>query len=176
MSTPEKPLGNFPDGLPDEEDGEVSAGARCPICEMLVNECDHLVASIDVTYSELIGGAIFAHERTILDFLEELAAREPDALKVAGAGPVLEYVATLVRDEKDQGASAGDAVAIHFPQIMAALSYMLQEDEDVTATVIDADSGDDSSSIENLWADEPEWIVERLIERLQDWVDEIDEA
>ena len=174
MPAPENPRGNFPDGLPDEEDSEVFAGGRCPICEMLMNECDHLVASIDATYSELVAGAIFAHERTILDLLEELAARDPDALKVAGAGPVLEYVATLVRDEMEQGASSGDAVAIHFPKIISALSYMLQEDEDVTATVIDADSEDDSS-IENLWAQEPEWIVEQLIERLQGLAEELDE-
>ena len=88
---------------------------------------------------------------------------------------VLEYVATLVRDKKDEGVSAGDAIAMHFPHIMASLSYLLQEDEDVEATTIEADSEDDSS-IENLWAQDPEWIVERLIERLQGWVAEIDEG
>ena len=177
MPAPENPEDDFlEDPLDDDEDEEeVAAGGRCPICEMLAGECDHLVASIDLTYAEFVAGAIFAHERVILDLLEHLAASDPDALKVAGAGPVLEQVATLVRSETEEGASAGDAVAIYYPQIMAALSHMLQEEEDVTATGIDAASGEDSS-VENLWAQEPELIVERLIERLQGLADEIDEG
>jgi hypothetical protein len=176
MPTPNNPQDDLPEDRPEaHEDDLVPAGGRCAICEMAVSECDHLVASIDVRFSELVAGAIFAHERTILDLLEELAASDPDALKVAGASPVLEYVATLIRDKKDEGHSAGDAIAINFPHIMAALSYLLQEDEDVTATSIDADSEDDSS-IENLWAQDPEWIVERLIGRLQEWTEEINEG
>ena len=176
MSAPGNPEDELrEDPLEDDEDEEeVAAGGRCPICEMLAGECDHLVASIDLTYSEFVAGAIFAHERVILDLLEHLAASDPDALKVAGAGPVLEQLATLVKAETEEGASPGDAVAIHYPQLIAALSYFLQEDEDVTATGIDAASGEDSS-VENLWAQESERIVERLIERLQGFVDEIEE-
>ena len=177
MPAPENPDDDVPKDPPedDADEEEVPAGGRCPICELLPGECDHLVASIDLTYAEFVAGAIFAYERVILDLLEHLAASDPDALKVAGAGPVLEHVATLVRSETEEGASAGDAVAIYYPQIMAALSHMLQEEEDVTATVIDAASGEDSS-VENLWAEEPEWIVARLIERLQGLVDEVDEG
>ncbi len=176
MPVPENPEHDLREGLPEEDPDEevAAAGSRCPICEMLAGECDHLVASIDLTYSEFVAGAMFAHERVILELLEHLAASDPDALKVAGAGPVLEHVATLVRDETAEGASPGDAVAIYYPQIMAALSHLLQEDEGVTATGVDAASGDDSS-VEHLWAKEPEWIVERLIERLQVFVDEVDE-
>jgi hypothetical protein len=170
---PEDDLFDDPAGG-DEDDEEVDAGTRCPLCEMLAGECDHLVASIDLTYSEFIAGAIFAQERPVLGLLEHLAASDPDALKVAGAGPVLEHVATLVRDETEEGATPGDAVSIYYPQIMAALSHLLQEDEDVTATGIDAASGEDSS-VANFWAQEPEVIVERLIERLQGFVDEIEE-
>jgi len=176
MPTPKNPEDDLPENQPEdeEEDDEVPAGGRCPICELLAGECDHLVASIDLTYSEFVAGAIFAHERVILDLVERLAASDPEALKVAGAGPVLEHVASLVESETEEGASAGDAMAIYYPQIMAALSHMLQEDEDVTATGIEAATGNDSS-VENLWAQEPEWIVERLIERLQALVEEVDE-
>jgi len=175
MPVAENAEGDLRDDPPDDDDDDVTAGGRCPICEMPTGECDHLVASIDLNYSEFVAGAIFAHERVILDLLEHLVASDPDALKVAGAGPVLEHVATLVRAEMEEGASTGDAVSIHYPQIMAALSHILQEDEDVTATGIEAALADDSS-IENLWAREPEWIVEQLVERLQGFVDEIDEA
>jgi hypothetical protein len=172
----DKPQGDLPESrLEAGEEDTLPAGGRCAICEMAVSECDHLVASIDLRFSELVAGVIFAHERSILDLLEELAVSEPDALKVAGASPVLEYVATLVRDKKEEGHSAGDAIAIHFPHIIAALSYLLQEDEDVAATAIEAESEDDSP-IENLWAQDPEWIVQRLIERLQGWVEEINDA
>ena len=142
---------------------------------MLAGECDHLVASIDLTYSEFISGAIFAQERVIFDLLEHLAASDPDALKVAGAGPVLEHLATLVKDEIEQGANPGDAISIHYPQLMAVLSHMLQEDGQVTVTGSDAGAEDDST-VENLWAQEPELIVEQLIERLQGFSDEVDEA
>ncbi len=87
---------------------------------------------------------------------------------------MLEHFATLVKAEMVEGASPGDAVSIHYPHIMAALSHLLREDEQVTATGTDADA-DDDSSVENLWAQEPELIVEQLIERLQGFVDEIDE-
>jgi len=176
MPMTDNPQGDRPESrLEAEEEDEVPAGGRCTICEMPVSECDHLVAAIDVRFSELIAGAMFAHDRTILDLLEELATSEPDALKLAGASPVLEYVATLVRDKKDEGHGSGEAIAMHFPHIMAALSYLLQEDGDVEATTIEADSEDDSP-IENLWAQDPEWIVERLIERLQGWAAEINEG
>lgn len=174
MPVPENPDDDLPEGPEDDEDDdEAAAGASCPICEMLAGECDHLVASIDLTYSEFVAGALFAHERAVLDLLEQLAASDPDALKVAGAGPVLEHVATLVKGETEEGASTGDALAIYHPQILAALSHLLQEDEDVTVTNVDADSGDDSA-VENLWAQDPEGIVERLIERLEGFVDEIE--
>lgn len=173
MPAPENPDDDLPESPEDDEDEEeVAAGGRCPICGMLAGECDHLVASIDLTFSELVAGAMFAHERVILDLLEQLVASDPDALKVAGAGPVLEQVATLVRDETEEGASTGDALAIYHPQILAALSHLLREDEDVTATNVEAASGND---VENLWARDPEWIVERLVERLQGFVDEVEE-
>lgn len=153
----------------DDED-DVPAGGRCPICEEAAGDCDHLVASIDLTYSEVAAGALFAHERVILDLLERLCASEPDALKAAGAGPVLEHVATLVRGEIEEGASPGDALSICTPQILAALSLLLQEDEGVTVTNIDAES-----SIEHLWAEDPEWTVERLVERLEGLVEEVND-
>ena len=176
---PPKPQDDLPeDASPDEdeeEDDEIAPGGRCPICEMLAGECDHLVATIDLTYAEFVAGAIFAHERLILDLLERLASSDPDVLKAAGAGAQLEHVANLVAAETQEGASRGDAIAIHYSRIMGAMSQLLQEDEDVTATGIDAASPDDSS-VENLWAQEPEWIVERLIERLQGLIDEVDAA
>lgn len=158
-----------PSGTDDEED--VAAGGRCPICEEAAGDCDHLVASIDLTYAEIAAGALFAHERTALDALEYLCSCEPDALKTAGAGPVLEHVAALVRDELAEGASPGDALSIFTPQILAALSLLLQEDEGVTVTNVDAEA-----SIEHLWAEEPEGTVERLVERLQELVAEVDEV
>ena len=174
MPTPESPDEDLPENPEDDDDEDKgAAGGRCPICELLAGECDHLVASIDLTYSEFIAGAIFARERVILELLEHLCSSDPGALKVAGAGPVLEHVATLVRDEIAEGASPGDAVSIYLPQILAAVSLVLQEDEDVTVTNVDADSGDDSA-VENLWAQDPEGIVERLIERLEELVDEIE--
>jgi hypothetical protein len=163
------------DDLSEDEDDEEQAAGSCPLCEMLAGECDHLVASIDLTYSELVAGAIFAQERVVLDLMEHLVVSEPEALKAAGAGPALEQVAALVRAETEEGASAGDAISMHYPQLIGALSSMLQEDEDVAATAIDASSEEDSS-VEHLWARQPEWIVERLIERLERLTEEIDGA
>ncbi len=40
------------------------------------------------------------------------------------------------------------------------------------SAAVEAASGND---IESLWAQDPEWIVERLIERLQGLADEVDE-
>jgi hypothetical protein len=159
--------------LEGEEEEEVAAGACCPICQSLVGECDHLVASIDLTFSEFVAGAIFGHERVILDLAEQLATTDPGVLKAAGAGAALERVATVVAADVEEGMSKGDAVSVHFPQVMAALSHMLQENDDVSVTEVEAASGEDSS-IENLWAEDAEWIVEQLIDRLQELTDEIE--
>ena len=79
MSNPKNPEHDLPEDQAedDEEDDKGPAGGRCPICEMLAGECDHLVASIDLTYSEFVAGAIFAQERVILDLLEHLVAVIP---------------------------------------------------------------------------------------------------
>lgn len=160
----------------DEDDDEEGAAAeRCPICATRIGECDHLVASIDLTYSEFIAGAMFAHERAILDLLENLSSSDPEALKAAGAGPVLEHLATLVRDETEEGATFGDAVSIYYPQIMAALSHLLQEDEEVIASAVDAPAADDSA-VENFWARDPERVVADIIGRLQEIADDVEAA
>ncbi len=148
--------------LSDEDD--VVVGDRCPVCELPAGECDHLVATLDLTYSEIVAGALFASEREILDLLEHLAASEPDAIKAAGGGAELEYLATLVRADVEEGVATGDAISNHYPELIATLSHHLQEDSDVLATTVDSDSEEDSS-MENLWAKEPEPIVERLLDR-----------
>jgi hypothetical protein len=62
MPTPRNPEDDFLDdpAKDDEADEkeEVVAGGRCPICEMLAGECDHLVASIDLT-CRIRGGGHF---------------------------------------------------------------------------------------------------------------------
>jgi hypothetical protein len=156
----------------EEEPDDAQAVGRCPICEHEAGECDHLLASIDLTYSEIVAGALFAQAGAILDLMEYLAARDTDDLKVAGAGPILEFLATLVRDEMEAGAGAGDALAVIHPQIIAAVSQILQEDDDVTAIVMDPEDTDDSA-VENLWAVRPERIVGQLAARLEELADEL---
>jgi hypothetical protein len=153
------------------DDDEASAKDLCPICEAPEGECDHLVASIDRTYSELTAGAIFSHERIVLDLLERMAAREPDLLKAAGAGSELENVATIIAAEMEEGMGAGEAVSMHLPLLLSALGCMLQEQGDVMITDVDASKGEGSSR-ENFWAEDPEWIVERLLARLQEIADD----
>ena len=158
----------------NKPDDEIIEGHRCPVCEKPMNDCDHLVASINLNYSELVAGAIFAHQGTILDLLERIVTSDPDTTKVVGASPVLTHVATLIREETDQDVSSGDAVVLFYPHIMAALSYIMQEDEDVTVTSVDAETEDDTT-FENLWAPQPEKIIDSLIERLQDWTEEMEQ-
>jgi hypothetical protein len=172
MSAMSEPPDELREDLSEDEDDEIPEGSSCPICELPAGDCDHLVAAIDLTYSELISGAIFAHQGTILDLLEQLAASDPEALKAAGTGPALENLAALIQGETEEGASAGDAIAMHYPHILAVLSHLLQDDGDVEVTLIDADT-EEESSVENLWAQDPEWAVQRLIERLEEWAREV---
>jgi hypothetical protein len=172
MSPTSEPPDELPEDLSEDEDDEILEGSSCPICELPAGDCDHLVAAIDLTYSELIAGAIFAHQGTILDLLEQLAASDPGALKTAGTGPALENLAALIQGETEEGTSAGDAIAMHYPHILAVLSHLLQDDGDVEVTLIDADT-EEESSVENLWAQDPEWAVQRLVERLEEWAREV---
>ncbi len=147
------------------DDEALGRPGNCPLCEALPGECDHLVASIDRTFSEIVAGAIFVHERDIREILEALVALGPDLLKSAGAGPALENVAESIAADIHEGLEPGEAMANNFPRLLAALSHMLQEDGEVSVS----ESGDvpgQTSSFENLWADEPEGVVERFIERL----------
>ncbi|HVY07760.1 MAG TPA: hypothetical protein VHB46_17420 [Burkholderiales bacterium] len=158
-----------------DDDEDFPSGDRCPVCELRAGECDHLVVSLDLTYSEIVSGALFAQERETLDLLEHLAASDPEALKAAGAGPDLEYLATLVQSQVQEGAGTGDAVSIHYPELIATLSHNLQEDGDVLATTVDSDSEEDSS-IENLWAKDPEPVVEHLIARYRALANVLEES
>ena len=177
MSPATEPADNHRKPLPEDEedDNDIPEGGICPICERPAGECDHLVAAIYLTYSEVVAGAIFAHQGAILDLLEQLAASDPDALNSAGAGPALKNLAGLIQEEMAEGMSAGDAIAMHYPHILAALSHLLQDEGDVVTTAVEADSGEDSS-VENLWAQDPEWAVGRLIERLEQWAREVSEC
>ena len=47
--SPEDDLSEDPSEEDEEDDEEGDAGERCPVCDMLAGECDHLVASIDLT-------------------------------------------------------------------------------------------------------------------------------
>jgi hypothetical protein len=169
------PVKDPDDDIPEDEDEEyeddeaLDAAGSCPICDSPAGECDHLVASIDRTFWEIGEGAIFAHERAIRDMLESLVALGPAALKMAGAGHALEQVAEMVEGDVQAGMTMGDAISNNFPQLISALSYMLQEDGDIT--VIESEA-DEDSSYENLWAEDAEGVVERLIKRLRRLLDE----
>ncbi|HEX4984553.1 MAG TPA: hypothetical protein VFV71_00645 [Burkholderiales bacterium] len=148
---------------------------NCPLCDRPEGECDHLVAALDLTYSEVAAGAAFAHERELLDLVEHLAGCDPEAIKVAGGGAELEYLASLVRAEVRQSTSVGDAISIHYPEVIAALSHVLQDDGEVVTTTADSDSEEDSS-MEYLWAKDPEPVVLRLVERLRELADTVEDA
>jgi len=169
------------DDIPEDEDEdfeveeEIAEGEHCPICDSPEGECEHLLAAIDRTYSEIESGAIFAHERTVLDMIERLVAQGPDALKTAGAGHALVQAATLVEADVEGGMSMGDAVSTNFPHLIEALCSTLEEDGDVTVTEGEVNEGTDESwSYVNLWTEDAEGAVERLIDRLQGLLDELE--
>lgn len=169
------------DDLPEEEDEDYEAEEEladvelCPICDSAVGECDHLLAAIDRTYSEIESGAIFAHERAILDMIERLVVLGADALKGAGASPALVQAATLVEGDVAGGMSMGDAVSTNFPHLIEALCAMLEEDGDVSVTEGEVDEGGEEPwSYANLWSEDAEGAVERLIRRLQGLLDELE--
>ena len=151
------------------DDDEVEPSDNCPVCDAALDDCDHLVASIDHTFSEIASGTIFAHEREIFDLLEHLATRTPDELKAAGGGPALAQVASLVEGDMAEGMSTGDAVSNQYPALFEALRHILEEAGDVMVTeteVIDA-SGEDRT-FSNVWSEDPQGVVDRLIERLEE--------
>ncbi len=152
--------------------GEPPLG-RCPFCGQAAGECDHLVAAIDRSFAEVIGGALFAQSGQVLEMMARLVCVEPETLEQIGAGPALEHVASIVANDIELGESPGEAVAANALPIMAALSYMLQEDGEVLLTESEEGPGE-VPSYENLWASAPEAVVERLVERLQELVNEVE--
>ena len=169
------------DDVPEDEDEAYEAeeeepgAVHCPICDEPEGECDHLLAAIDLTFHEIDGGTVFAHERAILDMMERLAAAGPDALKVAGASPALAHAASFVETDARGGMSMGDAVSSNYPQLIEALRYMLEEDGEVTVTEGETDEGGgESRAYANLWSEDADGVVARLNERLQGWLDELE--
>jgi hypothetical protein len=149
--------------------GEAPPLGTCPICERPTGDCDHLVATIDRTFAEITGGALFSRAEEIVGMLERLVSTDPEALEAVGAGPALEHVAADV----DEGESPGEALAANALPILAALSYMLQESGDVELSEGDEGPGE-VPSFENLWSDAPEAVVDRLAGRLQALLDAVD--
>lgn len=148
---------------------------HCPICERPTGKCDHLVATIDRTFSEIIGGAMFAQAHEIATMMEQLAGTDPEVLDAIGAGPALEHVSAIVAAMVDEGESPSDALAACALPIMAALSYMLQEDGEVELSEGEEGPGE-VPSFESLWAQAPDAVVERIVERLQGLVDQVEDA
>lgn len=146
----------------------------CPICERPSGECDHLVATIDRSYSEIVGGAMFAQAQEIVDMMGRLCATDPEVLEEIGAGPALEHVAAIVAGMVDEGESPGDALATCALPILAALSYMLQEDGEVELSEGEEGPGE-IPSFESLWANAPEAVIGRIVERLR-WLLDMAEA
>ena len=169
------------DDIPEDEDEdyeseeEAAEVEHCPICDSAKGECDHLLAAIDLTFYEIGGGTIFAHERTILDMMERLVAVGSDALKVAGASPALAQAAAFVESDAQGGMSMGDAVSNNYPQLVEALCTLLEEDGDVTVTEGETDeSSSESRAYANLWSEDADGVVARLTQRLQRLLDELE--
>lgn len=159
----------------DAEDEDLAAVEHCPICDVPEGECDHLLASIDLTFCEIDGGTVFAHERTILDMMERLVTVGPDALKVAGASPALAQAAALVETEAQGGMSMGDAVSNNYPQLVEALRAMLEEDGEVTVTEGETDeSSSESRAYAKLWSEDADGVVARVTDRLQGLLDDLE--
>lgn len=160
MSTPEKPNNDTP-GTEDPP-----PLGHCPICERASGQCDHLVAAIDRTFAEITAGAMFAQAHEIIGMMQQLVAVDAEVLRSIGAGPALEHVAGIVASHLEEGESLGDALAANMLPIMAALSYMLQEDGKVVISEGEEGPGE-VPSFENLWAETPELVVDSLTVRLE---------
>jgi hypothetical protein len=160
------PKPNEPDnGTPGTEDPPPLG--CCPICNRPAGECDHLVAAIDRTFAEITSGALFVHTEEVIGMMHQLIAVGPEILRSIGSGPALQHVASIVTGDMEEGTSLGDALAANSLPIIAALSYMLQEDDEVLISEGEEGPGG-APSFENLWAEAPERVVDRLAVRLGD--------
>lgn len=168
------PIADDPDHDTAEAENPPPLG-YCPICERPSGECDHLVATIDRSYSEIVGGAMFAHAQEIVDMMGRLCTTKPEVLEDIGVGPALEHVAAIIAGIVDEGESPGDALAACALPMLAALSYMLQEDSEVELTEGEEGLGE-IPSFESIWAVAPEAVVERFVERLHGLLEMIEDV
>jgi len=55
----------------DDWDGDIHEQPACPICEATNGLCGHLLAQMDVTRGEMLGGKFFRHEGQAFEALSD---------------------------------------------------------------------------------------------------------
>jgi len=91
----------------DERDGDIHEQPACPICEATDGLCGHLLAQIDITLGEMLGGKFFRHEGRAFEVLNDAVTglvksiqdKQVESLLTSIATPRLATLAEAAREE-----------------------------------------------------------------------------
>ena len=146
----------------DEETGEAP---QCHICKSAEN-CEHLVAIIDTTYSENHGGALYGNESAFFTLIEDAFEK----IHRSGSAPDFADVDLSELWNETEFEEDGDNVWVHLNYGGWHFVITLLEDEGAiqpSTSMIEEGGPGMNSAMAYLYDEEPKLLVERAIKTLE---------
>ena len=160
----------------DDWDGDIHEQPVCPICEATDGLCGHLLAQIDVTQGEMLGGKFFRHEGQVFEALNDAVTGSVESIKGKRDGVLLTRIgmprlATLAEAAREEIGDSVDAegVGMCYDDFLDYLDDLYRDLPGVVATQHDL-AGDpgQSSLCESYWCEDAVACVEVALRRIEE--------
>lgn len=160
----------------DERDGDIHKQPACPICEATDGLCGHLLAQIDVTQGEMLGGKFFRHEGRAFEVLNDavtglvksIQGEQVESLLTSITTPRLATLAEAAREEIGDSLDE-EGVGMCYDDFLDYLDDLYRDLPGVVVTQYDL-TGDlgVSSLCESYWCDDAVACVEVALQQIEE--------
>jgi len=163
----------------DERDGDIHEQPACPICEATDGLCGHLLAQIDVTLGEMLGGKFFRHEGQAFEalndavngFVRSIQGKPDEKVESLLTRIGMPRLATLARAAREETGDSLDeeGVGMCYGDFLDYLDDLYRDLPGVVATQYDL-AGDpgESSLCESYWCEDAVACVEVALRRIEE--------
>jgi hypothetical protein len=162
----------------NDRKGDTHAQVLCPICEDEIGLCSHLLAQLDVTQGEMLGGKFFRHEGQAFEalndaikiFLKSIQSKPVEEVESLLTTIGIPRLATLARAAKEETAnSLGDeGAAMCYGDFLDYLDDLFRDFPDVATVQHDLEGDLGACSLcESYWCEDTDACVEMALQRIK---------
>lgn len=163
----------------DEPDGDIHEQPVCPICEAMDGLCGHLLAQIDVTLGEMLGGKFFRHEGesfealsdAVTGFVKSIQGKPDENVESLLTRIGMPRLATLARAAREEMGDSLDeeGVGMCYGDFLDYLDDLYRDLPGVVATQYDlAGAPGESSLCEAYWCEDAVACVEKALRQIEE--------